>query len=67
MVDTDHYVPLRTFTIIRVFLCDILMDKLPKSKSLMVFLEIARSGGIMNASKNLISPSLYCYQNNQRA
>ncbi|HBD0246276.1 TPA: LysR family transcriptional regulator, partial [Escherichia coli] len=29
------------------------MDKLPKSKSLMVFLEVARSGGIMNASKKL--------------
>lgn len=30
-----------------------LMDNLPKSKSLMVFLEVARSGGIMNASKKL--------------
>ncbi|HBC0970018.1 TPA: transcriptional regulator TdcA [Escherichia coli] len=29
------------------------MENLPKSKSLMVFLEVARSGGIMNASKNL--------------
>lgn len=29
------------------------MDNLPKSKSLMVFLEVSRCGGIMNASKNL--------------
>lgn len=29
------------------------MDTLPKSKNLMVFLEVSRCGGIMNASKNL--------------